>query len=59
MPRLYLALMQQHSKDAGLVKRMSSLRMRWDLEARVAMLEQRFADVQQVLTLRRGRHHGR
>ena len=59
MPRPYLALMQQHSKDAGLVKRMSSLRMRWDLEARVEMLEQRFADVQQVLTLRRGRHHGR
>ena len=43
--------MKQHSKDAGLVKRMSNLRMLWDIEARVAMLAEKFPDVQQVLTL--------
>jgi predicted TIM-barrel fold metal-dependent hydrolase len=34
-----------------LVKRMSSLRMLWDIEHRVAMLREKFPDVQQVLTL--------
>jgi aminocarboxymuconate-semialdehyde decarboxylase len=42
--------MKQHMKDAGIVKRMSSLRLLWDIEARVAMLEQ-WPEVQQVLTL--------
>jgi aminocarboxymuconate-semialdehyde decarboxylase len=51
MPARYLELMRQHSKDAGLVKRMSNLRMLWDIEARVAMLAEKFPDVQQVLTL--------
>ncbi|MSQ73404.1 MAG: amidohydrolase [Betaproteobacteria bacterium] len=51
MPLRYLELMKQHSKDAGIVKRMTSLRMLWDIEARVAMLEEKFPDVQQVLTL--------
>ena len=51
MPAPYLELMKQHSKDAGLVKRMSNLRMLWDIEARVAMLAEKFPDVQQVLTL--------
>jgi len=50
MPMDYLEKMKQHSKDPGIVKRMSSLRMLWDIEARVAMLEQ-WPDVQQVLTL--------
>lgn len=50
MPQAYLEQMKQHSKDAGIVKRMSSLRMLWDIEARVKMLEQ-WPDVQQVLTL--------
>ena len=34
-----------------MVRRMSSLRMLWDIEARVAMLRESFADVRQVLTL--------
>ncbi len=51
MPAAYLELMKQHSKDQGIVKRMSSLRMLWDIEARVAMLDETFPDVQQVLTL--------
>jgi uncharacterized protein len=51
MPPRYLELMKQHSTDEGIVKRMSSLRMLWDIEARVQMLEEQFPDVQQVLTL--------
>lgn len=51
MPRAYLELMKTHSKEPGMVKRMSSLRMLWDIEHRVAMLRERFADVKQVLTL--------
>jgi aminocarboxymuconate-semialdehyde decarboxylase len=51
MPAAYLELMKTHSKDQGIVKRMSSLRMLWDIEARVAMLDEKFPDVQQVLTL--------
>ncbi|OGA16920.1 MAG: amidohydrolase [Betaproteobacteria bacterium RIFCSPLOWO2_02_FULL_63_19] len=50
MPVPYLEMMKQHSKDPGIVKRMSSLRMLWDIEARVQMLDQ-WPDVQQVLTL--------
>ena len=50
MPVAYLEKVKQHSKDPGIVKRMSSLRMLWDIEARVAMLDQ-WPDVQQVLTL--------
>jgi aminocarboxymuconate-semialdehyde decarboxylase len=51
MPHAYLELVKAHSKEAGMVKRMSSLRMLWDIEHRVAMLRERFPDVQQVLTL--------
>lgn len=51
MPAAYLELVKQHSKEAGMVKRMGSLRMLWDIEARVAMLDEKFPDVQQVLTL--------
>src|SRR5437588_129496 len=51
MPLRYLEMLKQHSKDAGIVKRMSNLRMLWDIEARVAMLREKFAEVRQVLTL--------
>ena len=50
MPVDYLEKVKQHSRDPGIVKRMSSLRMLWDIEARVQMLDQ-WPDVQQVLTL--------
>ena len=50
MPVRYLEAMKSHSKDAGIVKRMSGLRMLWDIEARVGMLDQ-WPDVRQVLTL--------
>jgi len=46
----YLEMMKSHSKDAGIVKRMTSLRMLWDIEARVAMLGQ-WPELKQVLTL--------
>ena len=51
MPPAYLELVKQHSKDPGIVKRMTSLRMLWDIEARVEMLAEQFPDVRQVLTL--------
>src|SRR5260370_34828129 len=44
-------MMEQHVKDQGILKRMSNLRMLWDIEARVKMLDEKFPDVQQVLTL--------
>jgi aminocarboxymuconate-semialdehyde decarboxylase len=46
----YLEMMKVHFKDPGIIKRMGSLRMLWDIEARVAMLDQ-WPDVRQVLTL--------
>ena len=51
LPPAYFELVKTHAKDAGIVKRMSSLRMLWDLEARAAMLLEKFPDVVQVLTL--------
>jgi len=36
MPQAYLDLVKQHSKEPGMVKRMSNLRMLWDIEHRVA-----------------------
>jgi len=51
MPVPYLDMMKQHLKDQGILKRMSNLRMLWDIEARVRMLEEKFPDVRQVLTL--------
>ena len=51
MPQAYLELVKAHSKEAGMVKRMSNLRMLWDLEARVEMLREKFPDVRPVLTL--------
>jgi predicted TIM-barrel fold metal-dependent hydrolase len=50
IPPAYLELMKQHSKDANMLKRMTSIRKLWDLPARVEMLEQ-WPEVQQVLTL--------
>jgi len=51
MPTAYLDMMKLHLKDQGILKRMSNLRMLWDIEARVKMLDDQFPDVQQVLTL--------
>jgi len=51
LPQAYLDLVKQHSKEPGMVKRMSNLRMLWDIEHRVAMLREKFPDVRQVLTL--------
>jgi aminocarboxymuconate-semialdehyde decarboxylase len=51
MPQAYLDMMKLHLKDQGILKRMSNLRMLWDIEARVKMLDDKFPDVQQVLTL--------
>ena len=51
MPPAYLDLVKAHSKEPGIVKRMSNLRMLWDIEHRVAMLREQFPQVQQVLTL--------
>jgi aminocarboxymuconate-semialdehyde decarboxylase len=50
MPPGYLELMKQHSKDPGIVKRMSGIRTLWDIEARLNLLEQ-WPEVRQVLTL--------
>lgn len=50
MPVRYLEMMKAHSRDQGIIKRMTSLRMLWDIEARVSMLDQ-WPDVRQVLTL--------
>jgi aminocarboxymuconate-semialdehyde decarboxylase len=51
MPQAYLELVKQHSKEPGMVKRMTNLRMLWDIEHRVEMLRTKFPDVRQVLTL--------
>ena len=51
MPREYLELVKTHSKEAGMVKRMSNLRMLWDIEHRVEMLRTKFSEVRQVLRL--------
>lgn len=51
LPQAYLELVKQHSKEPGMVKRMSNLRMLWDIEHRVQMLRGKFPDVKQVLTL--------
>jgi len=50
VPMPYLDMARQHSKDQGIVKRMTDVRLLWDIPARVEMLE-RFPDVRQVLTL--------
>jgi aminocarboxymuconate-semialdehyde decarboxylase len=45
MPPRYLERMKELSRDQGMVKRMSNLRMLWDIDARAQMLEQ-WPDVQ-------------
>jgi aminocarboxymuconate-semialdehyde decarboxylase len=50
LPPLYLEMLKQHSKDSGIVKRMTSIRVLWDIEARAEMLGQ-WPEVKQVLTL--------
>jgi predicted TIM-barrel fold metal-dependent hydrolase len=50
IPPAYLELLKQHSKDEGIVKRMASIRVLWDLDARVELLG-RWPEVRQVLTL--------
>jgi uncharacterized protein len=50
MPPAYLELVKLHGKEPGMVKRMSSLRMLWDFEARVEMLNA-WPEVQQVISL--------
>jgi hypothetical protein len=40
MPPAYLELVKAHSKEPGMVKRMSNLRMLWGIEHRVAMLRE-------------------
>ena len=51
LPPEYFELVKRHSKDTGLVKRMASLQLLWDLPARARMLVEKFPDVVQVLTL--------
>lgn len=50
MPERYLDAVKQLGREPGIVKRMSALRMLWDIEARVAMLGE-WPALQQVLTL--------
>ena len=50
LPPPYLELVKLHSKDGGIVKRMASIRVLWDIEARVELLGQ-WPEVRQVLTL--------
>jgi aminocarboxymuconate-semialdehyde decarboxylase len=50
IPPAYLDLIRQHSNDSGIVKRMSSIRVLWDIEARVELLAQ-WPEVKQILTL--------
>lgn len=50
IPPAYLELLKRHSKDTGIVKRMASIPVLWDLDARVGLLG-RWPEVRQVLTL--------
>ena len=50
IPPAYLELLQKHSKDTGIVKRMSSIRVLCDIEARVELLGH-WPEVRQILTL--------
>ncbi len=49
MPPAYLELVNKHGKEPGMVRRMNSLRMLWDMEARVEMLNA-WPEVQQIIT---------
>ena len=50
LPLPYLELVKKHGKEPGMIKRMTNLRMLWDMPARVAMLDT-WPEVQQVLSL--------
>jgi len=50
IPPAYLELLKRHSKDSGIVKRMASIRVLCDIEARVELLK-RWPEVKQILTL--------
>jgi predicted TIM-barrel fold metal-dependent hydrolase len=50
MPLPYLELMKARYKDQGMIKRMTGIRILYDMDARVEMLNQ-WPEVQQVLTL--------
>ena len=50
MPPAYLELVKKHGKEPGMIRRVANLRLLWDIEARVKMLDQ-WPEVQQVLTL--------
>ena len=50
MPPAYLELVKKHGKEPGMIRRMSGLRMLWDIDARAAMLDE-WPEVRQVLTL--------
>lgn len=50
LPLPYLELVKQRYSDPGMVKRMTSIPVLWDMDARVEMLAQ-WPEVQQVLTL--------
>ena len=50
MPPAYLELVRTRWNDAGMVKRIVTIRNLWDIESRLEMLE-KYPEVQQVLTL--------
>lgn len=50
MPPAYFELVKQHYKDEGMVKRIESLRVLWDMPARIEMLKQ-WPELKQILTL--------
>ena len=50
MPAAYLDLVNRRYKDPGMVKRLTSIRLLWDMDARVAMLDQ-WPELQQVISL--------
>ncbi len=50
LPLPYLELVKKHGKEPGMIKRMSNLRLLWDMPARVEMLSS-WPEVQQVLSL--------
>ena len=49
MPAAYLDLVRTRYKDEGMVKRLTSIRMLWDMDARVEMLSQ-WPGLQQVIS---------
>lgn len=50
MPPAYMDLVKKYGREPGMVKRMSNLRMLWDMPARVEMLKS-WPDVQQIISL--------